>query len=402
MEDTTATPSTLAIIGDLPHYRQDGILHGLTPLVAQFERWARLFDNVVFCSPLLAGRPPAGFSPYPFPATLHEVVAGGGNTRWAKVALLSRIPRWAWETRQVARSVDAVYVRCPTNIGGVALVSTLGVVPFRCASYTGVWRDYDREPRPYRYQRRLLASRWFTGPVAAFTPVSTSATGIHEAFSPSFDLATWAAAAPAAASRLERIGRWTAGTPLRLVAAGRLTPNKNHAVVVDALAELVRRGVDARLDVIGEGPERQRLVQQAGALGVGNRIRFHGMLDHRQALDLLEGADLHVLPTRQEGYGKVLVEGMVSGLVPVMTQSPLSAEISGDGAHGIVVEADRPDQVADAVARLLGDRARWSAMARAGRSYARTRTLEAYEASVRVMLESGWGVEFAAPGADEP
>jgi glycosyltransferase involved in cell wall biosynthesis len=389
-------PRSIAVIGDMPHHRDaDGTLYGLAPVVAQLGRWAQLFDEIVLCGPLLAGAPPAGFVAYPFPVRLEKVPRSGGNTALAKLAMLPMIPRWAWTTRRVARSVDAVHLRCPCNIAGVAIFSTWRATAYRYAMYAGVWRGYDGEPRPYGWQRRLLASRWFGGPVSVYAPADPEHLHLEASFSPSHDDVQWHASMPVAAATRARVaGRDPAG-PWRLIVVGRLTPNKNHRVVLDALRLLVDRGVDASLDLLGEGPEGPRLAEQARAAGMEDRVRFHGMVDHDAVMAQFAQADVQLLATRQEGYGKVLLEGMVQGVVPVFAGSPVADEIAGGGTRGIVVDADHPELVADAVSALIDDRERWLSMIDAARAYTATVSLEAFEARIRELLERQWEVPLA-------
>ncbi len=107
-------------------------------------------------------------------------------------------------------------------------------------------------------------------------------------------------------------------------------------------------------------------------------------------------ADLNLLSTRQEGFGKVLLEGMVHAAVPVFGESPVAGEISGAGSRGVVVPPDDPDRFAEAVIDLVADRTRWAAMAEDARAYAGSMSLEAFQERVRVMLETQWGVTLAA------
>ncbi|HRW36557.1 MAG: glycosyltransferase family 4 protein [Acidimicrobiales bacterium] len=386
-------PRTVAFLSDLPHHQVDGQLHGATPVVAQLARWGALFDELVVCSPLLPGPPPPGFSPLPGRVRFEEVRAGGGNTRIAKLGLVVRIPGWAWRTRRLARRVDAVVLRCPSNVAAVALLSTWRAVPFRAAIYAAAWEGYPGEPRPYALQRGILASRWFEGPTLVYAQ-DPDGHRLEPSFSPSHDQRAWAAAAPAAEARVARIATAPPEGPWQLVVVGRLTPNKNQAVAIEALALLVARGLDVRLEVIGTGPQRAALEDRARRRGVADRVAFLGEVDHDVVLERLAAADLQLLPTRHEGYGKVLLEGMVVSVVPVLADGPAAEEIGGGGRRGIVVDASRPEAFASAVADLLADRPRWHAMATEARAYAGSRTVESFEARVREVLEGHWGVRL--------
>lgn len=389
----------LAVISDLPHHRaDDGRPCTIEPVVNQLDRWASLFDEVVLCVPVDPGPPPAGFAPYRSAnVRLERVSKAGGNTRRAKLGLLLHVLPWAWRTRRIARQVDAVYLRCPSNVGLVAIFSTWRAARHRYALYAGVWRGYDGEPPFYALQRWLLGSPRFGGPVSVYAAARQDRPHLEPFFSSSFTREDWLAAAPGVDAKLARITGGVGGTasdPWRLVAVGRLTPNKNQQVVLRAVAEVRDRGVEAVLDVYGDGPERPRLERLAAELGLGDRIRFHGSVDHREVMDAFARADLQLLGTRQEGYGKVLLEGMLHGTVPVFSDSPVAPEIAGDGTRGRVVGSDDHGAFARAVVELTSDRARWARMAKAARDHTADMTLEAFAERVQEMLERQWGVRF--------
>jgi glycosyltransferase involved in cell wall biosynthesis len=384
----------LAVIGDTQHYRNDdGELCALEPVVNQLDRWAELFDEVVLCAPLADGPPPKGFAPYRSSNfRIEPVPSGGGNDLRSKLAMLKLIGPWARTTRRIARSVDAVHLRCPCNIGLVAILSTWRAVPRRYAMYAGVWHGYRGEPRFYRLQRRLLASRLFGGPVSIYGHRDPTRPHLEPSFSPSFSLDDWRAAEPTVEAKLSRIGDGSDRGPWRLVTVGRLTPNKNQATVVRAVALMVGSGLDVELSVYGDGPCRGDLEALAAELGIGERVEFHGHVDHGDVMAAFAAADLNLLATRQEGFGKVLLEGMVHGTVPVFAESPAAGEISGDGTRGVVIPPDDAGELASAVAGLVADRARWIEMVRAARDYSSTVTLDAFQARVREVLERHWKI----------
>jgi glycosyltransferase involved in cell wall biosynthesis len=180
---------------------------------------------------------------------------------------------------------------------------------------------------------------------------------------------------------------------------GRLTPNKNQRTVVEAMAKIVEAGVDARLEVYGDGPCRPELEALARDLGIAERVRFHGSVDHGEVLEAFQAADLHLLSTRQEGFGKVLLEGMVHATVPIFSESPLAEEISGGGSRGLVFATDDADGLAAHAVALVADPARWQAMAADARTYTAAMTLDRFADRVKETLERGWGVTLPEPPA---
>ena len=153
------------------------------------------------------------------------------------------------------------------------------------------------------------------------------------------------------------------------------------------------------LDVYGDGPCRDELENLASDLGVAELVTFHGSVSHGDVMEAFANGDLNLLSTRQEGYGKVLLESMVHATVPVFGKSPVSGEISGEGSRGLVFPSDDSERLSELVTALISDRERWAGMAVAAREYAGTMTLEAFQDRVREMLQRQWGVTLRDSGS---
>ncbi|MBM4201437.1 MAG: glycosyltransferase family 4 protein, partial [Gammaproteobacteria bacterium] len=115
-----------------------------------------------------------------------------------------------------------------------------------------------------------------------------------------------------------------AGT-LRLIAVGNLTPGKAVGTVLDALAR--PDAADMRLTVVGEGPERQALEQQARRLGLESRVRFAGAVPPDAVTGHLAAADVFVLASHSEGRPNAVIEAMAAGLPIVATRIPGVTEL---------------------------------------------------------------------------
>jgi glycosyltransferase involved in cell wall biosynthesis len=159
---------------------------------------------------------------------------------------------------------------------------------------------------------------------------------------------------------LDRVSRAEARRALGLdaeqpvvVTVGRLTHMKAQWQLVDAVPELVTRFPDLAVVLLGDGPLREELVEQAAGLGVGHAVRFPG---HRpDARRLLAAADVFVLPSRYEGMSLAALEAMEAGLPVVATRVVGSSEVVVDGGTGALVRFGRPSELGAALAELLAD-----------------------------------------------
>lgn len=131
-------------------------------------------------------------------------------------------------------------------------------------------------------------------------------------------------------------------------AVGRLSPEKGMDVLVDAFARLATPEVS--LVIGGDGPERQRLVQQAADLGIGHRVRFLGRVS--SAAEVYGLSRVAAVPSRTEAFGMTTVEALSAGLRVVATDCEGSAEILA-GRYGELVPVGDAAALAAALDRAL-------------------------------------------------
>ena len=104
---------------------------------------------------------------------------------------------------------------------------------------------------------------------------------------------------------------------LELIYIGRLVPYKGCDLALRGSAQLLRQDL-ARLTIVGDGPERQGLEQLAKSLGIEKIVRFCGWLNHSEAIQQLQKADVMVFPSIREFGGGVVFEALALGVVPVV------------------------------------------------------------------------------------
>ena len=141
-----------------------------------------------------------------------------------------------------------------------------------------------------------------------------------------------------------------------LLYVGRLAVQKNICLLLTALANLPA-DQDVRLLVLGEGPERDRVTDIVSDLSLTGRVELLGHVSNPYAF--MRGADLLVLPSREEGFGLVLVEAMASGCPVVATAcSEGPVDILENGKSGVLIPPNDVEALTAAVSQLLTDPAR--------------------------------------------
>lgn len=153
------------------------------------------------------------------------------------------------------------------------------------------------------------------------------------------------------------------GDPL-VVSAGRMTEQKNHVLLLEAMLRLRRTGVRCRAIITGDGPLRAFLERRIDELGLADQVVLPGNV--RDLTELMQGADVFVLPSLWEGLPLVLLEAMACGLPVVGTRIRGVAEVVEDGVSGLLVEPGDAGAMAQAIVTLLGSAERRAAFGAAG------------------------------------
>ncbi|MEA2282079.1 MAG: hypothetical protein QOK21_2686 [Solirubrobacteraceae bacterium] len=159
-----------------------------------------------------------------------------------------------------------------------------------------------------------------------------------------------------------------AGRSLRLLNVASLDPKKRHADLLRALAAVRRGGVDAELEIVGEGDLEDELHGLARALDLDGAVRFLGARSPEQVAERMRASDAFVLASRFENLPVVLLEAMASGLPAVATAVGGVPEVIDEDAGMLVAPGD-VDGLAAAIGRLAGglDRFDGAALARRAR-----------------------------------
>jgi glycosyltransferase involved in cell wall biosynthesis len=144
----------------------------------------------------------------------------------------------------------------------------------------------------------------------------------------------------------------------------RLEPEKGHQTLIEAWPHVLREVPDAYLLIVGEGSRRDFLEQWAAAHRVAHRVVFTGRRDDIPAVTA--SLDVAVLPSWREAPGLSILEAMAMSRPVVASDVGGIPEMIEDGVTGLLVEHDNPVALADAIVRLLKDRAYAATIAKAG------------------------------------
>ena len=153
--------------------------------------------------------------------------------------------------------------------------------------------------------------------------------------------------------------------PPRLLMVARFAPQKDHATLFRALANLT--DLDWSLDLVGSGPLEESVRALAGSLGLSERIRFHGLRE--DVPELIAGSQIYLLISHWEGFPRSILEALRGGLPVVATDVGGVREAVIEGDTGFLIPENDDVRLADRLRTLVADPALRASMGQAARAH---------------------------------
>jgi L-malate glycosyltransferase len=157
----------------------------------------------------------------------------------------------------------------------------------------------------------------------------------------------------------------------QLITVCRLVPAKGIDVLLEACAELKKRGHNHVLHIIGDGEVRKQLEDKASELGIYDETIFYGYMLHPE--EFIPFFDIFVLPSRAEAFGSVFAEAALCWLALVGTNVGGIAEQIQHGKNGLLVPVDDVTSLANALEKVIVDPAYRYELARSAHEKAKKR-----------------------------
>ena len=383
---SNASPNTLCVISHVVHFEFENQIFAYGPYAREIEIWADLFDEVIIAAPVRREKP-TGFA---IPINRRNVslspqIETGGNTISAKLLQLFSLPMHIFKLCRAMKGADAIHVRCPGNLGLLGVILAPLFSKKLIAKYAGQWPDYDGEPSSYRWQKKILRSRWWNSPVTVYGEWPGEPSHVVPFFT---SMMTRQQVEGAVAESSEK----NLEAPIRIIFSGRLSREKGVHYLVEAVSILKERGLAVELVIVGNGAEFDTLQKQIATLGIADRVKMVGDIPYEAGLEYFKWGHVLVLPSKSEGFPKVLAEAMCHGMVCIGTNSGLVPKMLE--GRGIVLDSVGAKSIADAIEEISSDSDRLETMSRAGVEWASQYSIEGLCEALKELMEKSWGVSL--------
>lgn len=344
----------LLIISHTPHVVSSGKSYGWGPTVKEINFLSNYFQIEHIAPVHGLEEVPKSYLQVAGKVRLIPTRDRGGKTVIAKLRVTFDSLQYAYLILSRIRHCDMVHVRCPSNISLVALIVLLFF--FRkpkWIKYAGDW--HPKQDYLSYWLQRFLIRNFIANQVATVNDISERNPAIFHSFNPSYSL-----------SELHGINSqqkppWP--NQMNILFVGSLSKNKG----VDLLIEGIRitlnqlgKAPGMKVQIIGDGPELVRLKELVEKFQLNEVVYFEGWKSGNELKEYYRNAHLIVLPSRGEGWPKVISEAMVYGVVPIVSDVSSIKEILKRFDVGTVVDDFLPATYAKAIRDYVANPSKWT------------------------------------------
>ncbi|MBA2449034.1 MAG: glycosyltransferase [Chloroflexi bacterium] len=394
----------LAIVYHRPFYRDPS--GGLWEAEGAFSRYveslARRVDEVVLCVPQRLA---------PFGSNSYRLAAA--NVRLYPLPFFDRLPRfYAGLPTMLSRlwrglpSWDLVNLRIPTPLGiyayALARLRRRQIFLLVVGDLAGVAASVPVDsPKRALYRAYLWLEERLQDLMVSGAPSFVNGRALYVKYNRAGRRVLLTTTSTISRADIGNRPDTCAAPPIRLLCVSRIDPRKGLRYLPEALAELIARGHDVRLTILGPvvgtlGAEEQgRIAMRAASTGVADRIELLGQKTLLEVLGLAREHDLFVLPTLPgEGVPRVLLEAMASGLPIVASDVAGVPTLIAHGVNGLLVPPADPPALAAALDRLIRDPALRQHLIANAYTVARAHTAEAHADKIALGLVKLAGIHL--------
>jgi glycosyltransferase involved in cell wall biosynthesis len=365
------------VITNAPTLHKDDAYHAYAPYVKEMNLWFSKVDKLSILSPTVYEKP---LLTAPFKRQDIEVISVpfiqlGGVSHLIKS--IFQVPLIAFKMYAAMKKADHIHLRCPGNIGLIAaFVQVLFPSKKKTTKYAGNWDPKAKQPWSYRLQKRILGNTRLTKnmQVLVYGDWPNQTKNIK-----SFFTATYRDSAKVALRKPKY------ETPFKILFVGSLAIGKRPLYAIQFIEQCNASGISCELDMYGDGAERKKLEAYITQKELGALVRLHGNQDASTVQKAYQNSHFIILPSKSEGWPKVIAEAMFWGTIPLVTPISCVPWMLANGQRGQILSLNLEADVS-AFAKAVSDTTLLTNMSSAGQQWSQGYTLDTFEKAIEELI----------------
>ncbi|MEL6813058.1 MAG: glycosyltransferase [Bacteroidota bacterium] len=370
---------TFTIVTHVPHVFKDQSYYAYGPYVREMNIWAKYVDKMVIVAPLKKQELTQIDLPYDHDQIEVIRIPEISLTSFMEVVkALLFTPFILFQIFRGMLKAHHIHLRCPGNIGLLgAVVQILFPKKSKTAKYAGNWDPMAVQPRSYRIQKKLLANTFWTKnmQVLVYGDWPQQTRNIKSFFTATYPR-----------TKVRGIQSRDSSPPYKFLFVGSLSPGKRPMYCLKLLKGLREKGIETTLRLFGEGTERTNLASYIKANTMEDRVQLCGNQTAETVEQAFKESDFLLLPSKSEGWPKVVAEAMFWGCIPMVTSISCVPWMLGNEERGILLDHELENDI-DKIATAVGDKEKLKEMSVRAQKWSHQYTLDQFEVEIATLLK---------------
>lgn len=371
---------TFCIITHVIHLQSEGKFFGYAPYVNEMNIWLKHVDKVIVVAPLKSIDKTAIHQAYQHHTIEFVEVPSFSLTSFKEIikSIIS-LPGLFFKILGAMKRSNHIHLRCPGNMGLLgALVQIFFPKKAKTAKYAGNWDSNSKQPLSYKIQKSILSNTFLTKnmQVLVYGDWKNQTKNIK-----SFFTATY--------GENEKIAVTSRNlnTKIQFLFVGTLSKGKQPIYAVKLVESLKRKGINLELSIYGEGHEKEAIENYIQVNDLNDVVFLKGNVTRDDMKLIYQQSHFVILPSKSEGWPKVVAEGMFWGCLPVASKVSCVPNMLNNGERGILL-SENLDVDCKLVLNCIESQEKYNVKINAAINWSRNFTIDKFESEIEKLLKA--------------
>ncbi|HEX8577345.1 MAG TPA: glycosyltransferase [Flavobacterium sp.] len=367
------------IITHVHHLRSNDNYFGYAPYINEMNIWIKNVDKVIIVAPVKDFKITAIHQNYNHHNIEFIAVPDFSLINFKAICkTILNLPKILFLIFRAIKMSTHIHLRCPGNMGLLgSIIQILFPKKDKTAKYAGNWDPNTKQPLSYRFQKYILSNTFLTKNMQVL--VYGEWNGITKNIKPFFT-ATYYESDKIPVKDKDTLG------PVKFAFVGTLSIGKQPLYAVQLVEALINKKYQVMLELYGEGNQCNILEDYIINKNLSPFIFLKGNQNRDTLKKAYQESHFVILPSKSEGWPKVIAEGMFWGCIPIATKVSCVPYMMDYGQRGILLSMDMAADVIQ-METLMHDHKELEAKRQKAIAWSRDFTLDVFEKEIKQLMQ---------------
>jgi len=367
----------LLVVSNAPIIYKSDNAFAYSPYVKELMVWEKYAD-IVFCCPVWKNDRGLLISEIPFNISKHYQLFDTNLKSLKEIVKTFFLSFYNFFILLKAmNNADHIHLRCPGNIGLLGCVAQIFFPnKKKTAKYAGNWDPESKQPLSYRLQKWILSNTFLTKnmQVLVYGDWPNQSKNIKPFFTATYS-----------ETEKEVVPKNSVNLKAEFIFVGTLVTGKDPLYAIKLVQELIKKGINATLNLYGNGAEKNNLEIYIKENNLESYIIFQGNQNKETLKQAYQKNHFVILPSKSEGWPKAIAEGMFWGCLPIATIVSCVPFMLDFENRGILLEMDLEKDVVQ-IENIIKDEGNFLSKSKLAANWSQQFTTEVFESEIKKLL----------------